>query len=211
MAHVFFDLDHTLITAQSQSLLLKTLYEHKYLSWLEFARLKLFFILYKLHLTPKSYLDTIYDLAGHIMEGVDVAEVGKVVHDFVFKTFPQIENKVAVDALQKHIVSNDDIVLCSSAFEPIVQAAAEYFQIRKYRASKLEIKDGKYTGEHDGKPNYGAQKLISLLDFDFNNSYGYSDHQSDIPILEKTTHPVAVSPTFKMKKFAEEHKWPVLQ
>ncbi|MEN9604503.1 MAG: hypothetical protein RJB39_188 [Candidatus Parcubacteria bacterium] len=211
MAYAFFDLDQTLITAQSQSLLLKTLYRHKYLSWSEFARLRLFFILYKLHLTPKSYLNTIYDLAGHAMEGVEVAEVGKVVHDFVFQTFPSIENRVAVEALQKHISAGDDIVLSSSAFEPIVKAAAEYFHIDEYRASKLEIKDGKYTGEHDGKPNYGAQKLNSLLDFDFNNSYGYSDHQSDIPILEKTSHPVAVSPTGQMEKFAMAHSWPILK
>lgn len=211
MAHVFFDLDHTLITAQSQALLLDTLYKNKYISFINLLRLKLFFVLYKLHMTPSSYLDTIYVLVAKMMKGKEVAPIEKLIHNFVFETFPNIENKVAVDELQKHIVANHAIILSSSAFEPIVKASAEYFQIREYRCSKLKIADGKYTGELDGLPNYGPEKLHKLLDFDFTNSYGYSDHQSDIKVLEKITHPVAVSPTGKMEAFAEEHNWPILK
>lgn len=211
MAHVFFDLDKTLITAQSQSLLLNTLYEHAYISWFEFVRLKFFFVLYKLHIAPRSYLRTIYDLAGHIMEGVDVKEIEKVIRDFVFTSFPQIENKVAVDTLHKHLEAHDTVVLSSASFEPIVKAAAEYFHIDRYTSSKLQIKDGKFTGELEGNPNYGSEKLNTLLDFDFNNSYGYSDHHSDIPILEKTAHPCAVSPTMQMEAFARAHSWTVLK
>ena len=211
MAHVFFDLDHTLITAQSQSLLLDTLYKNKYISFINLLRLRLFFILYKLHITPQSYLDTIYVLVAKMMKDKEVAPVDKLVHDFVFKTFPSIENKVAVDELQKHIISNHTIILSSSAFEPIVKAAADYFQIREYRCSKLEIFNGKYTGKLDGLPNYGLEKLNKLLDFDFTDSYGYSDHQSDIKVLEKTTHPYAVTPTSKMKSFAVDHHWQKLK
>lgn len=211
MTHAFFDLDETLITAQSQALLLNTFRKHKYISWLATWRLRLFFVSYKLHLVSRSNLDTVYEMVAKILKGLDVVEIERVVEEFVFKIFPHLENKAAVAELKKHILDQHVIVLTSSAFEPMVKAAAKYFNIPTYRCTKLEIVNGKYSGKLDGLPNYGAEKIRKMIDFDFNNSYGYSDHQSDIPILEKTAHPYAVSPTRKMKKFAEDHNWPILK
>ncbi len=211
MTYVFFDLDKTLIKVQSQRLLLKTLYKRKFISFLDLWRIRLFFFMYQLHLVSHKNLSSTYAYIAQIMKGVDVAKLQKAVRAFVFTEFAAVRNYPAVIELEKHISTGKDIVLCSSAFEPIVEAAALFFNIPQYTATKLEIKNGVYTGRLQGLPNYGEEKIRNLNVFDFNGSFAYSDHHSDIPLIMKATYRYAVSPTRQLREYAKEHGWFIIE
>lgn len=211
MTYVFFDLDQTLIKVQSQRLLLKTLYKKRFIGFKQLWRLRMFFFRYRLHLISHKNLTVVYEYVAQMFKGVDVAKLRKAVRAFVFTEFAAVRNYPAVEELEKHITAGKDIVLCSSAFEPIVEAAALFFHIPEYVCTKLEIKNDTYTGNLDGMPNYGEEKIKKLSKYSFEGSFAYSDHHSDIPMIEKATYRYAVSPTRQMRAYAKSHGWFIIE
>ena len=53
-------------------------------------------------------------------------------------------------------------------------------------------------------------KLADELSIDLKNSYAYGDNQSDIPLLKLVGNPVAVQPSSKLKEFAQNNNWQIL-
>ncbi len=211
MSYVFFDLDNTLIRGQSQQLLLKVLYKRKIISFIDLWKLRIFFLLYTLHLVSHKNTVDVYIKVARMLQGVEVAYLKKVVRAFVFAEFGSIQNLRAVGELEKHVSAGKHVVLVSAAFEPIVEAAAQFFQIPQYECTKLEIKGHIYTGKLFGQPNYGEQKIKNLEKYGFEGSFAYSDHHSDIPLFLKATYRYAVNPTRKLKKYATSRGWFVIE
>ena len=60
------------------------------------------------------------------------------------------------------------------------------------------------SGSKRGSPSRG-QALP-----DFAESYFYGDSQSDVPLMEKVTHPVVVGPDEALAQLAQERNWPVI-
>jgi phosphoserine phosphatase len=86
-------------------------------------------------------------------------------------------------------------------------------------ASDPEVVDGEFTGRIEGIPCFHEGKLTRLEAWlagrgqalpDFAVSYFYGDSQSDVPLMEKVTHPVAVSPDDALAQLAQARKWPVI-
>ncbi|MES2985773.1 MAG: HAD-IB family hydrolase [Patescibacteria group bacterium] len=211
MSHVFFDLDKTLIRTQSQGLLIQVLYKRKIISLVTVLKLHFFFLRYKLHLIGEDSMPKLYKESAKLFKGVDVEYMKKVVRAFVFAEFASIQNFRAVEELEKHISAGKHVVLTSAAFEPIVEAAAKFFHIPQYTSTQLKVEDGKYTGEILGIPNYGENKITNLQKYDFEGSFAYSDHHSDIPLMIKATYRYAVSPTKKLRDYAKSHGWFILE
>lgn len=211
MSYVFFDLDKTLIRAQSQKLLLQVLYKRKIISFVTLWKLRIFFLKYKLHLIPNNDMSDVYVRVSSYFKGVNVDYLRKVVRAFVFAEFASIQNLRAVEELEKHISAGKHIVLVSAAFEPIVESAAKFFHIPSYTCTKLKVKNGIYTGELEGLPNYGEEKIKKLEKYDFTGSFAYSDHHSDIPLMIKATYRYAVSPTWQLRDYARSHGWFILE
>ena len=46
-------------------------------------------------------------------------------------------------------------------------------------------------------------------DLDIKSSYAYSDHESDLPLLEWIGNPTVVSPTMKLREIAMERGWKI--
>ena len=207
MSHVFFDLDKTLIRTQSQGLLMHVLYKRKIISFYTLWKLRFLFVQYKLHLISEDRMIEMFQKIAVLFRGVDIEYMRKVTRAFVFAEFASIQNTRAVEALEKHISAGKQIVLTSAAFEPVVEAAAKFFHIPEYTSTRLEIRDGLYTGNLSGTPNYGKEKITHLDKYDFTGSFAYSDHHSDIPLMIKATYRYAVTPTKKLREYAKSHGW----
>ena len=82
-------------------------------------------------------------------------------------------------------------------------------------ASRLEVEDGKYTGDIEYYA-YGEEKaraiveLAELRGYDLAECYGYSDSVTDVPMLEVVGHAYAVNPDKDLRKVAVANGWPVL-
>jgi phosphoserine phosphatase len=51
------------------------------------------------------------------------------------------------------------------------------------------------------------QRHAIIADIDLQRSFGYSDHHSDLPLLQSVGNPVVVNGTPKLKRFAAQLKW----
>ena len=73
-----------------------------------------------------------------------------------------------------------------------------------------------YTGEVENRFVYGQGKadLITKItreyDWDLNNSYAYTDHYTDSPLLSLVSNPRAVNPDKKLIAEAKLRHWPIL-
>lgn len=200
MSYVFFDLDKTLITKNSYEIVLNVLRRRRVISFRKF-------LYYRFFLLMRRNIDKKMKTLAKLFEGVDMNRLDKVMKAFIFTEFDQIKNLTAVAELEKHNTRDKKIVLVTTSFEPIAKYAARYFHIHDYVATKLEIKSGKYTGKILGKINYKEEKINRLRNYDFTDSFAYSDHNSDIPLLKKATYRYAVNPNKRLRRYARNHGW----
>ncbi len=200
MSYVFFDLDKTLITKNSYEIVLNVLKRRRVISLSKF-------LYYRFFLLIRSNIDKKMKTLAKVFEGVDVNRLDKVMKAFIFTEFDPIKNMKAVEELEKHHTRDKKIVLVTTSFEPIAKYAAKYFHIPEYVSTRLEVKKGKYTGNILGNINYKEEKVNRLSKYNFEGSFAYSDHNSDIPLFKKATYRYAVSPNKKLRKYAKNHGW----
>ncbi len=200
MSYVFFDLDKTLITKNSYEIVLNVLRRRRVISFSKF-------LYYRFFLFIRSNIDKKMKTLAKVFEGVDMNRLDKVMKAFIFTEFDNIKNIKAVEELEKHNTRDKKIVLVTTSFEPIAKYAAKFFHISEYGSTKLEIKNGKYTGKILGTINYKEEKVNRLNKYNFEGSFAYSDHNSDIPLLKKATYRYAVNPNKKLRKYAKNHGW----
>jgi HAD superfamily hydrolase (TIGR01490 family) len=80
-----------------------------------------------------------------------------------------------------------------------------------------EVQDGVYTGRPAGLFIYGEEKALALEQLaaregiSLEESYGYSDSSSDLPMLRAVGHPVAVNPDRELLRVARQEGWEVLR
>ena len=203
MSYVFFDLDKTLITKNSYEIVLGVLRRRRVISLSKY-------LYYKFFLKLRSNIDKKMKTLAKVFEGVDINRLDKVMKAFIFTEFDNIKNIKAVEELEKHNTRDKKVVLVTTSFEPIAKYAARFFHIPEYIATRLEVKNGKYTGNILGNINYKEEKVSRLKGYDFNNSFAYSDHNSDIPLFKKATYRYAVNPNKKLRRYAKNHGWFVL-
>ena len=204
MTYVFFDLDKTLITKNSYEIFLNVLRRRRVVSWYRF-------LYYKFILFFARNIDKKMNHLAKVFEGVEVNRLDKIMKAFIFTEFDSIKNIKAVGELEKHNTHNKKVVLVTTSFEPIAKYAAKFFHIHDYVSTQLEVKNSKYTGKILGKINYKEEKVARLVRYNFDNSFAYSDHNSDIPLLKKATYRYAVNPNKKLRVYAKNHGWFILE
>jgi alcohol-forming fatty acyl-CoA reductase len=80
-------------------------------------------------------------------------------------------------------------------------------------ASRLQVKDGRFTGFLELPPLVGEARAAWLRRHatdhgaDLSNSYAYGDSFSDRPLLEAVGHPVAVNPDPRLFRHAKSRHW----
>jgi HAD superfamily hydrolase (TIGR01490 family) len=109
------------------------------------------------------------------------------------------------------------IVTAANAF--ITAPIAQMIGVTHLLASEPECVDGRFTGRIDGVPCFHEGKVTKLDAWlagrgmklgDFAESYFYGDSQSDVPLMEKVTNPIAVGPDQRLGVIARERGWPVI-
>jgi len=121
-----------------------------------------------------------------------------------------------IDRLRKHQSQKDTIIFLSATLEEIANYLAKMFNVENVIATKLELKEGKYTGNMLGKIPYGENKVIFAKIFIFENnlnlrqSIAYCDHFTDLSLLNFVNHPIVVNPDKRLKKIAILKKWEIL-
>jgi HAD superfamily hydrolase (TIGR01490 family) len=107
-------------------------------------------------------------------------------------------------------------VIVSGSLDFLVIPLARHLGIDDIITNRLEVRDERATGRLLKPVVAAASKARFIQEYaeahriDLLESYGFSDSYSDYPMLAVVGRPAAVNPDWKLRRSAEEHRWPIL-
>ena len=141
----------------------------------------------------------------------------ELIDDFFKEKLRSVVFADVLKLINIHRTKGRKILIISNAIEYIPKKVGEFLKIDYYIGTKLEIKNNEFTGKIDGDIIYGKNKVFAIKNFirensfSLKNSWGYSDHHSDVPLLELVDFPITVNPNKKLLEKAQRQKWPILK
>lgn len=206
-----FDFDDVLFQGQSQKALLNFLYQKGKISHIHFYSLALWFVLYKLRIVKDPMF--VRKRALRLFRGWKVTATKELFQEFYkYVIRPKFSSRV-LSLIHKHHWSGRTIVLASASLELILNEVCLDLGIDHYVATRLESVAGRYTGAISGEVPYGESKvhvlrsLFSQKGLTWKGSFAYTDHISDLPLLEAVENPCVVAPDPLLKEEAKNRGW----
>lgn len=120
------------------------------------------------------------------------------------------------ELILKHRQQGDTLLIITATNGFVTYPIAELLGIEHIIAPHPEVIEGNYTGKIVGIPSFQHGKVERLNDWlteqgmTLDGSYFYSDSHNDLPLLREVTHPVAVDPDDTLKAVADDQGWPVI-
>ena len=208
-----FDVDNTIVDGFTEWMLVCYLFLKKKLSFFYFLRILFWFVRYKIGLQRNI------DLRSKILnsfKGWRVIDAQAIFRD-CFNRY--IKPKIFLGALQiieEHAADGYIIILLSNSINPLVNELKNFLSLKHSISTELAMEEGRYTGQIVGDAVYGSNKvkklkeLVEKSNFTFRDSYIYSDHISDLRLLELGDHPVVINPGIKLYNVAKSRGWAIL-
>jgi len=210
-----FDLDKTLLDASSGQLYASYLYRHGQMSRSELARVVWWGILSGLGLLDMR--DLIPKLLSQAA-GDDEREMRRLCDRwFIEDVVPHLTERGSRQ-VDHHRAKGHVLALVSASTQYVVEPMAAYLGFPgQFVCTHLESENGVLTGKVIPPPCYGpgkvvwAERFAAERDVDLSASYFYTDSVSDLPLLERVGHPVAVNPDPRLRRLAQKRGWPILK
>lgn len=214
---VVFDFDGTSISGNSPVTLVRHLAMKKMLGPTYLLRIIAWGIAYAWHLPQNE--EWVRGLVFSAFEGKPQSQVDAFLRDFYDKKIEPLFRPQADKAMREHQERGDTVVVISATFEPIILRAMEKHEFSHEVSVRMEVDSkGCYTRRVVGKAVEGEEKVNCVQRFgdemfgkgNWELTYAYADHYSDIPLLEKAQHPVAVTPSPALSRHAKKMGWDIL-
>lgn len=214
MALVIFDLDHTLLSGDSDHAWGQYLVDRGLVEPAEHQRRNDYF--YQQYqagtLDIHEYLAfALKPLTQHPLE-LMLAERQRFLDE---RIKPLISQK-SRDLIAKHQQAGDTLLIITATNGFVTYPIAGLLGIEHIIAPEPELIDGNYSGAIVGIPSFQHGKVTRLQQWledkqlDLSGSYFYSDSHNDLPLLELVDHPVAVDPDDILNARAQQQGWPVI-
>ncbi|MBI5501214.1 MAG: HAD-IB family hydrolase [Deltaproteobacteria bacterium] len=135
---------------------------------------------------------------------------------FEAEVVPRHEARGGRAFVEAHRSRGHRLVLLTSTSPYESDLAARYFGLDAFLCSRYEVVDGRFTGEPVMPLCYGAGKVTLAEAFaeregiDLDRSYFYSDSNTDLPMLRRVGRPRVVNPDARLRWVARRHRWTVL-
>jgi HAD superfamily hydrolase (TIGR01490 family) len=211
----FFDLDKTIIAKSSALAFSKPFQAGGLISRRAVLRSAYAQFVFLVGGADHDQMEKMRQFMSQLVAGWDVATVKEIVAETLHNIMDPLVYDEAVQLIEEHHAAGRDVVIVSSSGTDVVEPIGAMLGADRVVATKLEIVDGKYTGEIDYYA-YAAEKanaIVALAEergYDLEECYAYSDSSTDIPMLEVVGHPHAVNPDRELRKVAASRGWPVL-
>ncbi|MCW0983655.1 HAD-IB family hydrolase [Agrobacterium sp. BT-220-3] len=210
----FFDVDETLIRTKSMFAFMRFLDQHNMIAdadeVIEGLR----------RLSDKgidrSEINRIYWRSYKGLEAESVREAARKWFDEAREKSDEFFIACAMDRLRIHKSAGHQIVLVSGSSIDILQPLAKLIDADFILATRLQEKNGYYTGEIIPPVMIGAGKaqsakqLASRLKVQTHACFAYGDHLSDLPLLELVGNPTVLGDEGALVDHAHQVGWPIL-
>ena len=115
--------------------------------------------------------------------------------------------------VEAHMAKGHTVAIVSAATPYQVEPAARDLGIKHVMCTRMEVKNGKFTGAISEPACWGDGKAILGKEFaekhgiNLSGSYFYTDSYEDLPLLEIVGNPKAVNPDKELTRLAMENEW----
>lgn len=122
--------------------------------------------------------------------------------------------------VQRHRDAGDTLVLTTATNRLITELTAQEFGFEHHLATELELVGGVFSGRTQGEVNMRTGKVHRLLQWlaaqgqpesVLRQASFYSDSINDLPLLSAVGHPVVVDPDERLLSAALRKRWKVLR
>ncbi|KJG08280.1 hydrolase [Photobacterium angustum] len=208
-----FDLDETLIAADSASLWTTFLVNNQLASSsLEQQEAEMMQAYKKGKLDMESYMHkTLAPLIGKTEQ-----EISTLVTRFIEEYISSAVYSDAIKRIEWHKKRGDEIIIVSASSEHLVKPIAKKLGVSHCIAINLETINGVYTGKTRGVLSYREGKITRIESWlaeqsqYFRHYYGYSDSINDLPLLKFVQKPFAVNPDPALALHAQMNEWTIM-
>lgn len=211
----FFDLDKTVIAKSSVLAFTKPFQAGGLISRRAVLRSAYAQFVFMVGGADHDQVEKMRQFMSQMCAGWDVATVREIVADTLHNIVDPLVYDEAVRLIEEHHAAGRDVVIVSTSGSEVVEPIGALLGADRVIATRLEVEDGRYTGEIDYYA-YAEEKANAIrataaeVGYDLEGSYGYSDSVTDVPMLEAVGHPHAVNPDKELRKIAAARGWPVL-
>ena len=212
----FFDVDNTITRGSTLYFLGKGMYNRGFFTKRDIGAWVLANIRFRMTGTEKSeVISRFQEAATDFIGGHDVKEI-RIIGEQIYSEFvsPSIWEGT-IELAKEHLSSGDEVWLVTASPEDFANLIAERLGFTGAIGTKAEVKDGKYTGNLNGKLLHGKEKAIAITELtkergiDLKDCFAYSDSHNDLPLLSAVGHPRAINPDAKLRIIAFAQSWPV--
>jgi HAD superfamily hydrolase (TIGR01490 family) len=212
----FFDLDKTLMAGSSAYQFGRASYEAGLISRRRLMRGALDNVRFRLQGSTDEATDALRDQIFDSIKDTPVVDIRRLAPRVLAGVLPRIYPQM-LEVAYRHQDEGRPVFIVTAASHELAEMLAHVLSFDGGIGARSEIVDGRYTGRPDGPFTYregkaeairslAGQEGISLED-----SYAYSDSESDLPMLRAVGHPVAVNPDAPLLRIAREEGWEVLR
>ncbi len=207
-----FDLDRTITRAPTWTWFLLHVNGKKPLFWGQFAVIVLRMIAYKLRLVPRTSIKAagVKTLKGH-----DRAQLQTKADAFVANILETGLRPGAVAAINAHKTRGDRLVLVTAAVDVVANPLAHALGFDQVISTRLIWPANTNGPVLDGANCYGAEKQRRIAEVEATQPfasplYAYSDHISDLDLLVRADHAIAVNPSSALRRAALAHGFEIV-
>ena len=212
----FFDVDNTITRGSTLYFLGKGMYNRGFFTKRDIGAWVLANIRFRMTGTEKSEVISRFQKAAtDFIGGHDVKEI-RIIGEQIYSEFvsPSIWQGT-IELAKEHLSAGDEVWLVTASPEDFANLIAERLGFTGAIGTKAEVKDGKYTGNLNGKLLHGKEKAIAITELtkargiNLKDCFAYSDSHNDLPLLSAVGHPRAINPDAKLRISAFAQSWPV--
>ena len=200
-----FDVDQTLVQGYTERLFFRYLVRRRLLS---VPRALAYFA--QLARRPRDrFQDKSY------LEGLPVEDVVRLARGCYREDIAPRVSAAAQACVLEHQSQGHAIVLLSGSLSVLLTPLQEELGADWLIATELQRRNGHFTGAIIGLHPRGPNKLWLLQELsrahglDLSQAYAYGDHIQDTYLFRSIGHPVAINPSWRLKRKARKHRWPI--
>jgi HAD superfamily hydrolase (TIGR01490 family) len=209
----FFDLDRTILSLNSGSVLVREAYKGGFMSTANLLNAIYLSWLYKFHLRDTA---VIISGMGKWLKGLTINEVDALSEHIVNNYLLKAVRPELFSEIKFHKANNAEVVILSSVIMQICKSLGTHLDIDNQICTMMEVINGVFTGLPEGKFCFDDEKRVRLIEYcearqyNLSESFYYGDSIADFPALEVVGHPVCVTPDKKLARIAQKRGWRIL-
>ncbi|MBO1753063.1 HAD-IB family hydrolase [Actinotalea sp. BY-33] len=211
----FFDLDKTIIATSSATAFSRPFYAGGLITRRDVLRTAYAQFLFLLGGADADQTERLRAHLSAMVTGWDVAQVSAIVAETLHLHIEPTVYAEAVALIDEHHAAGHDVVVVSASGSEVVGPIAALLGADHVVASRMEVRDGLYTGEiafyaYGENKATAVRELAEAEGYDLTRCHAYSDSITDVPMLEAVGNAAVVNPDRGLRRVAVEHGWEVL-